>query len=152
MENLIQDIDSIISDCNNQINDKILGLTYLEQIKYHLLAKLRPLKSSLYDNLKKEEIKSQFANNSLLIKLERYTESISRIKNNLLNDSLFIVIEGSKSIEIYKSVDTKKFISLNLYKNNGITLPKGTIITESISKGTVLMDIVYNEHVVDIEK
>ena len=100
MENLIQDIDSIISDCNNQINDKILGLTYLEQIKYHLLAKLRPLKSSLYDNLKKEEIKSQFANNSLLIKLERYTESISRIKNNLLNDSLFIVIEGSKSIEI----------------------------------------------------
>ena len=32
MENFMLDIDNIISESNNQINDKILGVNYLEKL------------------------------------------------------------------------------------------------------------------------
>ena len=41
MEHLIVEIDSIISNCNKKINDKIIGVNYLEKLKFFLIDSLK---------------------------------------------------------------------------------------------------------------
>ena len=71
MEDFIKDFDNIISASNNQINDKILGINYLEKLKYLLIDKLKTLNISNeknFKNFEKKEIKRKFGVNDLLIK------------------------------------------------------------------------------------
>ena len=63
MENLIKDIQNIITESNNQINDKILGVNYLERLKYLLIDKLKNFKINSKENiesLQNKEIKNQY--------------------------------------------------------------------------------------------
>ena len=43
MEQLILEIDSVISNCNNKINDKIIGVNYLEKLKFLLIDSLKEI-------------------------------------------------------------------------------------------------------------
>ena len=73
MEDLIKDIQNMISESNNQINDKILGVNYLEKLKYLLIDKLKTSKITSMENIKSfqnKEIKIQYNQNNLLIKFE----------------------------------------------------------------------------------
>ena len=45
MKKFIQELDNIISEFNNQINDNLIGMSYLENLKYYLI-----------DNIKKEKL------------------------------------------------------------------------------------------------
>ena len=142
MINLIKDIDNIISDCNLEINDKIFGINYLEKLKYHLIDRLKKTNNYSYQDIKKKETKVKFGDNNLLIRVETYPDSFLKIKNTILNDNLSIVLEGIKTLEIYENIGSKKCSSVNLYKYYGITLPKDTIISESVSKDALLMNII----------
>ena len=101
MEDLIQAIQNIISESNNQINDKILGVNYLEKLKYLLIDKLKSFKiTSMKDiqNLQNKEIRTKHSRNNLLIKLESNSNPLSKIKNIIEDDYLCIVLNGSKSM------------------------------------------------------
>ena len=43
MKKYFDEINNILSDCNNQINENIVGLNYLEKLKYLLIEKIRDL-------------------------------------------------------------------------------------------------------------
>ena len=144
MENLIQDFNDIISASNNQINDKILGINYLEKLKYLLIDKLKILNISnekSFRNFEQKEIKRKFGVKDLLIKFIFNTQSLSKIKTITPNDYLSIVLFGFKSLEIHRNLDFKKSQSLNLFPKTGIVISKDTLISESISKDTILLDI-----------
>ena len=144
MEDLIQDFDNIISASNNQINDKILGINYLEKLKYLLIDKLKTLNISNeknFKNFEQKEIKRKLGDNDLLIKFIFNTESLSKMKTITPNDYLSIVLFGFKSLEIHRNLDFKKSQSLNLFPKTGIVISKDTLISESISKDTILLDI-----------
>ena len=144
MEDFIQDFDNIISVSNNQINDKILGINYLEKLKYLLIDKLKILNLSNEKNIKnfeQKEIKRKFGVNNLLIKFIFNKESLSKMKTITTNDYLCIVLFGFKSLEIHENLDFKKSQSLNLFPKTGIVISKDTLISESISKDTILLDI-----------
>lgn len=154
MEDLIQDIHNIISESNNQINDKILGVNYLEKLKYLLIDKLKTFKITSIkniENLQNKELKISFNQNNLLIKFENYSNPISRIKNTIQNDYLCIVLNGSKSIKIHENLHSTQSQSVNLFSNSGIVLSKTTVISESISKQTILINIFNIKHDRDIE-
>ena len=154
MEDLIQDIHNIISESNNQINDKILGVNYLEKLKYLLIDKLKTFKITSIkniENLQNKELKISFNQNNLLIKFENYSNPISRIKNTIQNDYLCIVLNGSKSIKIHENSDPSESQSINLFSNTGIVLSKATVISESISKETILINIFNIRSDIDIE-
>ena len=154
MEDLIKDIQSMISESNNQINDNIFGVNYLEKLKYLLIDKLKTFKISSrlnIESLKNKEIKNQYNQNNLLIKFENNSDPLSKIKNIIQNDYLCIVINGSKSIKIHDKLNLSKTQSINLFPYKGAVLSKDTVISESISKDTVLINIFNMKNGTDIE-
>ena len=154
MEDLIQYIHNIISESNNQINDKILGVNYLEKLKYLLIDKLKTFKiTSIKDieNLQNEEIRITHSQNNLLIKFESNSNPLSKIKNIIHDDCLSIILNGSKSIRIHENLDSSESQPINLFPNTGIVLSKATVISESISKETILINIFNIRGDIDIE-
>ena len=143
MKNFIHEIDNIISDSNNQINDKIIGLNYLERLKYLILDKIE---QSLIDSFKITEIteiskKYQFRN--LLIKIIYYPDSTSKIKQILENDRLILLLNGFINLDISQNKQVDKSSIIKLYKKTGIVLSKDTVISENISKESLLIEIIY---------
>ena len=63
MEDLIKYIHNIISESNNQINDKILGVNYLEKLKYLLIDKLKLFKITSMKNIENLQNKEIRTNN-----------------------------------------------------------------------------------------
>ena len=59
-------------------------------------------------------LQKKYGQNDLLIKIENYQESISKIKCSNVNDDLCIVLKGSKSIKIYEQIDSNKSKHINL--------------------------------------
>ncbi len=141
MENFMQDIDNIISESNNQINDKILGVNYLEKLKYLLIDSLKNIKISSFNEIKSNEILKTYGANNLKIKIENYSSSLSKIKNKIFSDYLCIVLQGTKSIEFHDILNSKYTNKLNIFPFTGVVLTNNTIISESISNETILVDI-----------
>ena len=141
MENFLQDIDTIISESNNQINDKILGVNYLEKLKYILIDSLKGLKISSFNEIKNNEILKTYGENELKIKIEKYSSTLSTIKNKISNDYLCIVLRGSKSIEFHDISNSKFSHKLDIFPFMGIVLSCNILISESFSNETVLLNI-----------
>ena len=154
MKNSIEFFDNIINECNNQINDKVSGINYLEKLKYLLIEKIQNSQTTfdLLDNKNEKEIVKNYGVNELHITLERYQESKSRIKHKILRDYVSIVLKGSKSIEIYDTFHPNQSNKLNLFKGSGISLTQDTVINESILKNTILLNIFNNKKKEVIEK
>ena len=150
MEDIIHDIHNIIIECNNQINDKVLGVNYLEKLKYPLIDKLKTIKIFSMKNIKNKEIKNKYNQNNLIITFENNLEPLSKIKNIIQNDYLCIVLNGSKTIKIHNNLDSKESQSINLLPNKGVVLSKDTVISESIPKDTIWINIFYFKNDIDI--
>ena len=106
MEQLILEIDSIISDCNNKINDKIIGVNYLEKLKFLLIDSLKEKDLSSFDNISNEtytELNKTYGENNLVITIQQYQESLSKMKNECINDLLSVVLQGFISLDIYQN-------------------------------------------------
>ena len=127
MEKLLQDISIIIKESNNNINDKIFGIHYLEKLKYLLIDEIKKLDIS---SIKKGLISSTnevLKNNSretLLINSYNNLDPISKLNFFIQNNSLFLVLRGSLSIEIINKFNNKKLPFLNLYNNTGLIVEK----------------------------
>ena len=93
------------------------------------------------ENLQNKEIRTNYSQNNLLIKFESTSNPISKIKNIIQEDCLSIILNGSKSIKIHENSDSSESQSINLFPNTGIVLSKATVISESISKETILINI-----------
>ena len=141
MENFMQDIDNIISESNNQINDKVLGVNYLEKLKYLLIDSLKNIKIPSFNEIKSNAILKTHGANNLKINIENYSSSLSKIKNKISSDYLCIVLQGTKSIEFHDILNSKYTNKLNIFPFTGVVLSNNTIISESISNDTILMDI-----------
>tara|TARA_Y100001970_G_scaffold261724_1_gene345145 strand:+ start:388 stop:846 length:459 start_codon:yes stop_codon:yes gene_type:complete len=142
METLTKNICDIVINEAISINEKIKGLNFLELLKISLAEKLLILLNkqkfplnNIIDFEKKTEEKVRNFN----IIVNYYINSISVNKKKIDNDSLFFSFNETSNFDIYK--DEKKFISLLLYKNTGISLPKGTIINSKSIKNTLLIEI-----------
>ena len=142
METLTKNICDIVINEAISINEKIKGLNFLELLKISLAEKLLILLNkqkfplnNIIDFEKKTEEKVRNFN----IIINYYINSISVNKKKIDDDSLFLSFNETSNFDIYK--DEKKFISLLLYKNTGISLPKGTIINSKSNKNTLLIEI-----------
>ena len=145
MGHLILEIDSIISDCNNKINDKIIGINYLEKLKFLLIDSLKEKEFSFLENISNDtltEINKIFGENNLVITIQQYQESITKIKNECKNDLLNVVLHGFNSIDIYQNNKKNNLNSISLFPKTGIVLSKKTLISEKITKDSLILKIV----------
>ena len=137
----MQDIDNLISDCINRINEKINGINFLEKIKYSLIDRIKSIDLINFEGINNKE---HYINNgkfNFLIKIEKANENTSKIKKNIDNDNLTIILEGLQTISIHEKLISKSVNQQYLSKYVGIVLAKNTIIDELIAKGTILLNI-----------
>jgi len=137
----MQDIDNLISDCINQINEKINGINFLEKIKYSLIDRIKSIDLLNFENINNKEYYISNANINLLIKIEKANENVSKIKKTIDNDNLTIILEGLKTISIHEKLISKSVNQQYLAKYVGMVLAKNTIIDEIITKDTILLNI-----------
>ena len=145
MEHLIVEIDSIISNCNNKINDKIIGVNYLEKLKFFLIDSLKENDFSSFDNISNEtytELNKKYGENNLVITIQQYQESLTIIKKECINDLLSVVLLGFASLDIYQNNKENELQSLSLFPKTGIVLSKNTLISEKILKDSLILRIV----------
>ena len=147
MDYLISQIDNIISNCNNKINEKVIGINYLEQLKYLLIDDLQKIQlpnisnSSLQnDNL---SLTKNYGDNYININIQIYKKSVSSIKNICLQNHLSVVLSGFKSIDLYDKEVDQKFNTFSLFPKMGIVLGKDLIFSQKITKESLIIDV-YN--------
>ena len=137
----MQDIDNLISDCINQINEKINGINFLEKIKYSLIDRIKSIDLLNFEDINNKEHYINNGNINFLIKIEKANENTSKIKKTIDNDNLTIILKGLEIISIHEKLISKSVNQQYLSKYVGIVLAKNTIIDELIAKGTILLNI-----------
>ena len=160
MNDLIKKIDYIIEINNSKINENIVGINYLEKLKYLVIDNLKNgqdklILDDLVTTLEKknnQSIKFKFKNRPLFLSINLYKNPLSKIKLCCNNDTLSIVINGVKKILLFDLYDKKKKISLPIFKNMGIVLSENTITSEKIEASSIIMDIVSEKKAMNIEK
>ena len=143
MEKLTKDISDIVITEVNNINEKVVGLNFLELLKNNIIEKILSLLSLQkfplnqlinYENEIKENSRH------IKISINYYLDSLSFRKKNINNDTLFLVFNETNNFDIFK--DEKNFTSILLYKNTGISLPKDTVINSKYNKNVLLLEII----------
>ena len=159
MNDLIKEINDIIEKNNSKINENIVGINYLEKLKYLVINSLKDNQDEFtLDNLatalkkkNNQSIKFKFKNRSLFLSINLYKNPLSKIKLCYNNDTLSVVINGVKKISLFDLYDKKKKVSLSIFKNMGLVLSENTITSEKIAAGSIVMDIVSEKKAMNIE-
>ena len=148
----MQDIDDIISDYIKQFDNKILGINFLEKLKYPLIDKIKTYSLSKISKQSNKEYLIKNQNINIFVKIEKNTKNISKIKKIINNDNLSIILNGLKTITIHEKKNSRAINQQYLSKSTGIVLAKDTIIDELIAKDTILLDIsiIYKENNIDL--
>ena len=94
MVNFFKEIDNFIIESNKEINEKILGISYLEKLKFSLIEKITDLNIKSYEEIKNFQEIKDYNNIKLSITFNHYNEALSKLKNSLPNDNLCIVLRG----------------------------------------------------------
>ncbi len=159
MNDLIKEIDDIIEKNNSKINENIVGINYLEKLKYLVIDNLKNGQDKftlddLATTLEKknnQSIKFKFKNRSLILSINLYKNPLSKIKLCYDNDTLSVVINGVKKISLFDLHNKKRKVSLSIFNNMGIVLSENTITSEKIAAGSIVMDIISEKKAMNIE-
>ena len=159
MSDLIKEINDIIEKNNSKINENLVGINYLEKLKYLVIDNLRDGQDKFtLDNLvvaltkkNNQSIKFKFINQSLFLSINLYKNPLSKIKSCYEKDTLSIVINGVKKITLFDLYDKKKKVSLSILKNMGLVLSENTIANEKIAAGSIIIDIIFEKKTMNIE-
>ena len=146
METFTKDISEIIISEIKIINNKVKGLNFLELLKNGILEKLLQLSNRQkfpLDQLNDYQNEIKEESRHINISIKYFLNSISISKKKIDNDSLFISLNELSNFDIFK--DKKDFISLVLYKNTGLSLPKDTVVNAKYIKNLLLIEIINNE-------
>ena len=154
MSFLIEKISNIIIKNNNIINENIVGINYFEKLKYLIINSLKDIQDkfeidNLIADLKNENNQStkfEFKNNPLILSINLYKDSLSKIKSSYKNDTLSVVVKGIKVISLFDLHDRKKKETLSISKNMGL------VLSENISADSIIMDIVSEKKAMIVEK
>ena len=159
MNVLIKKINDIIEKNNSKINENIVGINYLEKLKYLVIDDLKDGQDKFtlddlvaaFTEKNNQSIKFKFKNRSLFLSINLYKNPLSKIKLCYDNDTLSVVINGVKKISLFDLHDKKKKVSLSIFKNMGIVLSENTIASEKIAAGSIIMDVVSEKKAMNIE-
>ena len=144
-------LDELLIEINQSINEKIIGTNFLELLKFELIEKFKVLEKNDLNSLKLmptdgEVLEKEIDLNKRKIKykVEYFDKSISKIKEKIDNNYLWLILEGLKSITIYDFNYEDKSIFSNLSKNMGIVLSLNTVITSRIAEKSIILSISSN--------
>ena len=135
MDIFVELLDNLLIKINSSINEKIIGINYLENIKFQLIEKLTVLENNIIEDFKTElsvkklfSKKHNFNTRSINYSIDYIENSISKIKHAIEKDTLCIVLDGTLIISVFDKNKRSLSIKIDMTKNKGIVLSQNTII------------------------
>ena len=98
-----------------------------------------------------QSVKFEFKNLSLILSVNLYEDSLSKIKLCHNNDILSVVLDGIKTISLFDLHNKNKKTSLSISQNMGLVLSENTITSENIAAGSIIMDIISEKRPLNVE-
>jgi len=150
MDSFLKLLDNLLVEINDSINHKIIGINYLENLKYKLIEKLTLVEKNIIEDFKSElpvkklfSKKLNFNTKSISYTINYLENYVSNIKHVIQKNTLYIVLDGVKIISVFDNNKQKISINSNITKNRGIVLSQNTIINENINKKSIILTIIY---------
>ena len=151
MNFFIKFLEKIFNQINNKINDKIVGINYLEIIKIELIKNLKDMDHKTINDLS-SEIKSlkffskkmNINSRNIDINISLFEESLTKIKHRSDHNILYVVLNGLNNITVFDKFVQNRSIDLKLIKNMGVVISENTILSENISKNSIILNIINN--------
>ena len=153
MKVIYQQFDNIIKEELISINNKIKSTSYLEILKYKLLDRMPSIISKIETNEKQNlEYSFEYQNQERKINIKLFFNKFPKVSLNYNLDNNLLLICLNENIKIgIKDVSKKKFESINLIPNTGVTLPKSTNCNLNYSKNSIILEIEEVDKNIDIE-
>ena len=142
-------LSTYFTDIDKTINNGVIGINYLETIKFLLIEKLETTEQKVFDDFQKKildqketEIKQEFSQRKISFTISCAKESTSKIKSEAKEDVLIIVLNGFCNFTIYDKNDKNKLVDLKIFKFMGLVLSEKTTISETYTKESIVLKIV----------
>ena len=148
MANFPKELENIILEEFNNINDKLIGINFLEVFKFNLIKKIPSLLESpvLIENLK-DQTKLIIEKNytKLEATIFQNKDSVFQLKKEIQKNTLLIVLDGELQIDFFQDEFKKEYTKLNIYQFMGVCLPPNTVINLHSFKNTCFVDFIKTE-------
>ena len=139
-------IENLIIKIANSINENLLGLIFLEKLKFDFLENIEQLDKRDYEEFLKNIKNDKEYKNTLICEKRKleisilfFNESENMKKTIIESDSLIMVFEGLNSITVADKLKENKSFVLNINKKMGIVLSKSSNIIENIREKSVIL-------------
>ena len=143
-----KELEHIILDEYNNVNDKLIGINFLEAFKLNLITKLLSLSefSTLIETLKDQTnliIEKNYT--KLNATIFQNKDSIFQLKKKIQNSTLLLVLDGELQVDLFHDKFKNKYTKLNIYRFMGICLPSNTIINLNSFKNSCFIEFLKTE-------
>ena len=139
-------LENLIIKIANSINENLLGLIFLEKLKFDFLENIEQLDKKDYEEFLKNIKNDKEYKNTLICEKRKleisilfFNESENMKKTIIESDSLIMVFEGLNSITVADKLEENKSFVLNINKKMGIVLSKSSNIIENIKEKSVIL-------------
>ena len=148
MTNFPKELEHIILDEYNNVNDKLIGINFLEAFKFNLITKLPSLLelSILIKNLKDQTnliIEKNYTKLETIVFQNK--DSIFQLKKEIQKNTLLVVLDGELQIDVFQGEIKKKYTKLNIYRFMGVCLPPNTVINLHSFKNSCFLEFLKTE-------
>lgn len=148
MTNFPKELEHIILDEYNNVNDKLIGINFLEAFKFNLITKLTSLFkfSALIENLK-DQTNLIIEKNSTKLEAIIFQNkgSIFQLKKKIHKSTLLLILDGELQVDLFEDEFKKEYRKLNIYRFMGICLPPNTIINLNSFKNSCFIEFLKTE-------
>ena len=148
MTNFPKELEHIILDEYNNVNDKLIGINFLEAFKFNLITKLPSLSefSTLIENLK-DQTNLIIEKNSTKLEAIIFQSkgSIFQLKKKIHKSTLLLILNGELQVDLFEDEFKKEYRKLNIYRFMGVCLPPNTIINLNSFKNSCFIEFLKTE-------
>ena len=148
MTSFPKELEHIIVEEYNNVNDKLIGINFLEAFKFNLISKLLSFSelSVLIENLKDQ---TNLIIEKNCTKLEatifRNKDPVSQLKKEIQKSTLLVVLDGELQIDLFQDGFKKEYTKLNIYRFMGVCFPPNTIINLNSFKNSCFIEFLKTE-------
>tara|TARA_B100000131_G_scaffold270979_1_gene271081 strand:- start:357 stop:827 length:471 start_codon:yes stop_codon:yes gene_type:complete len=153
MNILFKKIVETINEEVVNINQKIIGTSFLEILKFKILEKINDQKiNNSIEDIRDINNSDLYENENKIINFKLIHNNSPKININtkLNNNLLLICINESIDVGI-EDIISKKFINVNLIPYTGVVLAKNTICNLNYKKNSIVLEINYEDRNTDVE-
>ena len=144
MTKTLDDILKIIHEEIDLANEKIVGISLLESLKFKVISKLSIIENQIakLDNLESNIFSELEQNhNRIQINFDFNKESTSHLKKKIPIDTLFLVLKGRITLDLIGEKKINNSAKINIFTFMGICLSSQTIINLNTFKNTFFIKL-----------